>query len=53
MRSFALVGDFPTITDFYNATQSRLGGYTLIEAGVSFRLAVEMEKLGLDQGGCL
>lgn len=53
MRSFALVGDFPTITDLYNATQSRLGGYALIEAGVSYRLAYEMEKLGLDRGGCL
>jgi hypothetical protein len=52
MRSFAFVGDFPTIGDFYNATQSRLGGYVLIEAGVSYRLAYELEKLGLHLGGC-
>jgi hypothetical protein len=51
MRSFALVSDFPDIIDFYAATISRTGTYALIEAGVSFRLACELENFGL-QNGC-
>ena len=50
MRSFALVSDFPDIVDFYAATISRLGTYVFKEAGVSYRLAYELENLVLDQG---
>jgi hypothetical protein len=50
LRSFALVSDFPDIVDFHAATISRLGTYVFKEAGVSYRLASELENLGLDQG---
>jgi hypothetical protein len=50
MRSFALVPDFPTISDFYAATTSRYSSYALQEFGVANRLRYEMELLGLNQG---
>jgi hypothetical protein len=50
-RSFTLLPDLPDMHDFYAATVSRTytGGYVLQEAGISFRLCLELENHGFDK----